>query len=59
MGIFWMLHCQPNPHRPNRSAQQGVGKAQEYIVEGHTWVVDLDLEKFFVAPGEAERFQRV
>jgi RNA-directed DNA polymerase len=33
--------------RPNRSAQQGVAKAQEYIVEGNTWVVDLDLEKFF------------
>ena len=33
--------------RPNRSARQGVAKAQEYIAEGHTWVVDLDLEKFF------------
>ena len=33
--------------RPNRSAQQGVTKAQEYILEGNTWVVDLDLEKFF------------
>ena len=33
--------------RPNRSAHQGVAKAQEYIAQGHTWVVDLDLEKFF------------
>jgi len=33
--------------RPNRSAHQGVAKAQEYIAEGYTWVVDLDLEKFF------------
>jgi RNA-directed DNA polymerase len=33
--------------RPNRSARQGVAKAQEYIAEGHTWVVDFDLEKFF------------
>ncbi|MBN1570691.1 MAG: group II intron reverse transcriptase/maturase [Acidobacteria bacterium] len=33
--------------RPNRSAHQGVAKAQEYMAEGNTWVVDLDLEKFF------------
>jgi RNA-directed DNA polymerase len=33
--------------RPNRSARQGVAQAQEYIAEGHSWVVDLDLEKFF------------
>jgi RNA-directed DNA polymerase len=33
--------------RPGRSAQQAVAQAQQYIVEGHGWVVDLDLEKFF------------
>lgn len=33
--------------RPNRSARQAVAQAQEYILQGHTWVVDLDLEKFF------------
>ncbi len=33
--------------RPNRRAQQGVAKAQGYIAEGNTWVVDLDLERFF------------
>jgi RNA-directed DNA polymerase len=33
--------------RPNRSARQAVARAQEYIVQGYTWVVDLDLEKFF------------
>jgi RNA-directed DNA polymerase len=33
--------------RPNRRARQGVVKAQEYIAEGNTWVVDLGLEKFF------------
>ncbi len=33
--------------RPNRSAHQGVAKAHGYIAEGYTWVVDLDLEKFF------------
>jgi RNA-directed DNA polymerase len=33
--------------RPGRSAHQAVAKAQKYIAEGHRWVVDLDLEKFF------------
>jgi len=33
--------------RPGRSARQAVHQAQQYIAEGHRWVVDLDLEKFF------------
>jgi len=33
--------------RPRRSAHQAVAKAQGYIAEGHRWVVDIDLEKFF------------
>jgi len=33
--------------RPVRSAHQAVALAQTYIAEGHLWVVDLDLEKFF------------
>src|SRR5215472_2887528 len=33
--------------RPKRSAHQAVAQAQQYIVEGYGWVVDLDLEKFF------------
>ena len=33
--------------RPERSAQQAVARAQQYIAEGSTYVVDLDLEKFF------------
>src|SRR5437667_1811593 len=33
--------------RPGRSARQAVTEAQQYIAEGHGWVVDLDLEKFF------------
>jgi RNA-directed DNA polymerase len=32
---------------PKRSAHQAVAKAQQHIAEGHRWVVDLDLEKFF------------
>jgi RNA-directed DNA polymerase len=45
--------------RPKRSAHHAVGQAQAYIRAGYTWVVDIDLEKFFGAPGEAWRFQRV
>jgi RNA-directed DNA polymerase len=33
--------------RPQRSAQQAVVKAREYVRDGRRWVVDLDLEKFF------------
>lgn len=33
--------------RPGRSAHQAVSQAQACIAEGRTWVVDLDLEKFF------------
>src|SRR5712691_9601861 len=33
--------------RPGRSAHQAVARAQQYIVEGHGWCVDFDLEKFF------------
>jgi RNA-directed DNA polymerase len=33
--------------RPGRSAHQAVAQAQQYIAEGYTWVVDIDLEQFF------------
>lgn len=33
--------------RPRRSAHQAVAQAQQYVREGYTIVVDLDLEKFF------------
>jgi RNA-directed DNA polymerase len=33
--------------RPKRSAHQAVAQAQQYIVQGYGWVIDLDLEKFF------------
>jgi RNA-directed DNA polymerase len=33
--------------RPHRSAHDAVACAQSYLEEGYTWVVDLDLEKFF------------
>ncbi len=33
--------------RPNRSTQQAVLQAQRYLNEGKTWVIEIDLEKFF------------
>lgn len=33
--------------RPNRRPHDAIAEAQQYIAEGHAWVVDLDLEKFF------------
>jgi RNA-directed DNA polymerase len=33
--------------RRGRSAHQAVRKARDYVSEGHRWVVDIDLEKFF------------
>lgn len=40
-----------SPHsygfRPGRSAHQAVRIARAFVVEGYTWVVDVDLERFF------------
>jgi RNA-directed DNA polymerase len=33
--------------RPGRNAHQAIKKAQEYMNEGYTWVVDIDLKKYF------------
>jgi RNA-directed DNA polymerase len=33
--------------RPGRSAHQAVVCAQKYLRSGYSWVVDMDLEKFF------------
>ncbi|MFB3104453.1 MAG: group II intron reverse transcriptase/maturase, partial [Pseudomonadales bacterium] len=33
--------------RPGRSAHDAVAQVQTFLEEGYTWVVDMDLEKFF------------
>ena len=33
--------------RPKRSAHQAIRKCQQYIQEGYTYAVDMDLEKYF------------
>src|SRR3984893_2672145 len=44
----WEPNFSPHSYgfRPGRSAHQAVAQAQHYIAEGHSVVVDLDLEKF-------------
>jgi RNA-directed DNA polymerase len=39
----------PNSHgfRPGRSCHTAIQQAQEYLEDGHDWVVDIDLENFF------------
>jgi RNA-directed DNA polymerase len=46
-------------YRPKRSALDAVRTVSRAIDEGHTEVVDADLSKYFGAPGQAGRFQRV
>lgn len=53
--IYQRLNVYYDPHfsehsygfRPGRSAHQAILRAAEYIRNGHEWVVDIDLEKFF------------
>ncbi len=33
--------------RPNRSCEMAIMKLMEYLNNGYTWIVDIDLEKFF------------
>lgn len=33
--------------RPGRSTHQALDRAKSHIADGHRWVVDMDLEKFF------------
>jgi RNA-directed DNA polymerase len=46
-------------YRPKRSALDAVRAVHQAIDAGRTEVVDADLSKYFGAPGQAGRFQRV
>lgn len=41
------FHASSHGFRPKRSCHTALAEAQEYVEEGHDWVVDLDLSKFF------------
>ncbi len=41
------FHESSHGFRPGRSCHTAVAQARQHLEEGHEWVVDLDLEKFF------------
>ena len=41
------FHGSSHGFRPGRSCHTAITEAQGHLEEGHAWVVDLDLEKFF------------
>ena len=43
--------------RPNRSAHDALKRIKEIAEEGNTWVVDLDLEKYFETVNQSKLIQ--
>lgn len=41
------FHASSHGFRPGRSCQTATAEAVEHVADGATWVVDLDLERFF------------
>lgn len=41
------FHPSSHGFRPGRSSHTAIDEAKAHLEEGHRWVVDLDLEKFF------------
>jgi RNA-directed DNA polymerase len=41
------FHASSHGFRPGRSCHTAIAEAREHLEDGHEWVVDLDLEKFF------------
>ncbi|MBW2737012.1 MAG: group II intron reverse transcriptase/maturase, partial [Deltaproteobacteria bacterium] len=41
------FHPRSHGFRPKRSCQTAIAQARQEVDDGYTWVVDLDLEKFF------------
>jgi retron-type reverse transcriptase len=41
------FHASSHGFRPERSCHTAIAEAQQHIAAGYTWVVDIDLEKFF------------
>jgi len=44
--------------RPGRNAHQAVTRAQRYVKEGYTWIVDMDVEKFLETSSYCTPFMR-
>jgi group II intron reverse transcriptase/maturase len=41
------FHENSHGFRPRRSCHTAIAQAKTYVADGYTWVVDIDLEKFF------------
>jgi RNA-directed DNA polymerase len=41
------FHASSHGFRPKRSCHTAIAEARQHLEDGHEWVVDLDLEKFF------------
>jgi RNA-directed DNA polymerase len=41
------FHASSHGFRPGRSCHSAVAEAEQHLVDGYGWVVDIDLEKFF------------
>jgi RNA-directed DNA polymerase len=41
------FHPSSHGFRPGRSCHTAIAEAREYLRDGHEWIVDIDLEKFF------------
>jgi len=41
------FHASSHGFRPERSCHTAISEARQHLEDGHEWVVDLDLEKFF------------
>lgn len=41
------FHSSSHGFRPGRSCHTAIAEAKQYVRDGHEWVVDIDLEKFF------------
>ena len=41
------FHSSSHGFRPGRSCHTAITEAREHVRDGHEWVVDIDLEKFF------------
>ena len=41
------FHASSHGFRPGRSCHTAIAEAKQHVRDGHEWVVDIDLEKFF------------
>lgn len=53
------FHGSSHGFRPGRSCHTAIGEAEQHLVDGYGWVVDIDLEKFFDRVGHQRLMSRL